>query len=155
MSQKLNNTTQLKGVSFFKLEAYKAAALKRKPELEAIKAAGGEDWTQDLQDELNEIAIFLVDVDDYIAEAKSKTTSKAASYVPKKGTERLVHLRIGYGKRFSPTTGEEISKPIVKRFTYPEWKLFKENSASLGYSILEVLHDPYGEVAAFVSSQKN
>lgn len=48
-------------------------------------------------------------------------------------------------------TGKEISKPYTQLFTYSEWQLFKNNFASLGYTIMKVLHDPYGEAAKFVT----
>ena len=44
----------------------KAEAEKRQKELEQLKAKGGKDWTIDLQDELNEVTLFLVDVEELI-----------------------------------------------------------------------------------------
>ena len=91
-----------------------------------------------------------VDVADFIQEAeeyyKAITKSQTAKgYAVKAGTESYVHLRLRYGKRFDSSTGEEISPEFVQMFSYSEWLLFKAHHISLGYRIIEVLHDPYNE----------
>ena len=49
-------------------------------------------------------------------------------------------------------TGKRKSQSLnTQLFTYSEWQLFKNNFASLGYTIMKVLHDPYGEAAKFVT----
>lgn len=72
-----------------------------------------------------------------------KKPSKGFS-VPK-GAERKVWLKIRRGTKFDPQTGKPIGTPYVQAFSYGEWKLFQANHTKLGYVILEVLHDPYGE----------
>lgn len=68
------------------------------------------------------------------------------AYVVEKGTEDMVHLSvIKGGRRFDPLTGEEETKPYRIMLTYPEWQLFKKNFTGLGYIIMSVLHDKYGE----------
>lgn len=121
--------------------AYKQKAQARKTELEAIKVKGGKDWTKQLQEELEDIVVFLVDVEDIIAEKEKMPKT----YVVEKGTEDLVHLKVVKGRRFDSMTGDEVSKPYRIMLTYSEWQLFKKNFAGLGYSIMEVLHDKYGE----------
>ena len=56
-----------------------------------------------------------------------------------------VHLRLRHGKRFDSSTGKEISPEFNQVFSYSEWRLFKAHHIGLGYRIIKVLFDPYGE----------
>ena len=141
---------QLQSHSLEEVKSYKAHAIERKTELEAIKAKGGKAWTPELQDELDDIALFLVDVDDVIEE-KSLAAPAKANYVIKPGTEKMVHLSLTRGRRFNPHTGKEESKPFTQIFTFSEWQLFKKNYAGLGYTIIAALHDPYGDAEKLVA----
>ena len=130
------------------IKSYKRQDLKKKAKLEAAKVKGGKDWYPALQEELDEVVLILVDVDDVIEEKTAK--SKSNEYVPEKGTEKMVHLSIVQGRRFNPSTGEEVSKPYVQKFTFAEWQLFKNNFVGLGYTIMKVLHDPYNDAEKYV-----
>lgn len=148
MSQKIN-PEQLQNCSLEELKAYKADIQKRKIGLEALKVKGGKAWTPELQEELDSLALLLVDVDDAIEEkAKAKT-----SYTPEPGTEQMVHLSIVQGRRFNPLTGKEESKAFTQLFTFGEWRLFKKHYKSLGFTVLTVLHDPYGDAAEIVTAK--
>lgn len=136
----------LQQMSLQEIQAHKQEVLRRKAELEALKTKGGKAWTDALQDELNDLVVYMVDVDDVVDE-------KAKNRVPK-GTENMVHLSIVHGHRFNPNTGKEISKPYTQMFTYGEWQLFKAHFHGLGYAIIEVIHDPYGEAEKFVTENK-
>ena len=97
--------------------------------------------------------MYIVDIEDTIDEkntAKHAEQVEKPAYIPAKGTEKLVHLKIVKGRRFNSMTGKEISEPYTQVFTFGEWQLFKEHHNSLGYSILEVLHDPYGEAKNYI-----
>lgn len=141
---------QLQKLSLADIKAHKESVLKRKTELEALKAKGGKTWTQALQDELDDIAVYLVDVDEMIDE-KMLEPEAQTGYVPKPGTEKLVHLSLVKGRRFNPMTGKEESQPFTQMFTFAEWQLFKNHFKGLGYTILSVLHDPYGEAEKLVT----
>ena len=143
------NLQQLKDNSLEEIKAYKEAAVSRKAELENLKAQGGKNWKNELQEELDEIAVHLVDVEEII---ESRSSTKA--YTPKKGTEKMVHLSIIRGRRFNPMTGKEESTPYTQLFTFPEWQLFKKNYKGLGFTILSVLHDPYGDAAELITNNK-
>lgn len=140
---------QLQQLSLEEVKAYKANAVARKSELEAIKAKGGKAWTPELQEELDDIALFLVDVNDVIEE-KALAASTNTDYKVEPGTEKMVHLSLVRGRRFNPHTGKEESKPFVQVFTFSEWQLFKKNFAGLGYTIMAALHDPYGDAEKLV-----
>lgn len=151
MLQKLE-LQQLQALSLEDVKSYKKKAIECKAELEAAKAKGGKAWTSDLQEELDEVVLFLVDVDDVIEEKSSASKTQAKSgYTPKPGTEKMVHLSLVRGRRFNPLTGEEESKVFTQLFTFAEWQLFKNNFKGLGYTIMAALHDPYGDAAELVT----
>lgn len=151
MLQKLE-FQQLQALSLEDVKSYKKKAIERKAELEAAKAKGGKAWTSDLQEELDEVVLFLVDVDDVIEEKSSASKTQAKSgYTPKPGTEKMVHLSLVRGRRFNPLTGKEESKVFTQLFTFAEWQLFKDNFKGLGYTIMAALHDPYGDAAELVT----
>ena len=153
MSQKMD-LQQLQSHSLEEVKAYKKEAQKRKAELEALKAKGGKAWTPALQEELDDVALFLVDVDDAIEEkaasTSGETATKTTSYNPAPGTEKMVHLSIVRGRRFNPMTGKEESPAYTQMFTFAEWQLFKKTHKGLGYTIMAALHDPYGDAAELV-----
>lgn len=150
MLQKLE-LQQLQALSLEDVKSYKKKAVEYKAELEAAKAKGGKAWTSDLQEELDEVVLFLVDVDDIIEEKSLASETQAKSdYTPKPGTEKMVHLSIVRGRRFNPMTGKEESPVYTQMFTFAEWQLFKKTYKGLGYTIMAALHDPYGDAAELV-----
>lgn len=100
-----------------------------------------------MQEELDNTVLDLIDLEEYIEERK-KVEKTPGKYTPAKGTEKLVHLSIVRGRRFNPSTGKEMTKPYTQLFTYGEWQVFKQNYKLLGFTIMAVLHDPYGEAQA-------
>lgn len=90
------------------------------------------------------------DILDFIQEAEGRIKAlvkeqAAAGYIVQPGSEKNVHLRLRHGKRFDSSTGKEISPEFNQVFSYSEWRLFKAHHISLGYKIIKVLFDPYGE----------
>ncbi len=150
MYQKMD-LQQLQEHNLEEVKTYKQHAIARKAELEALKAKGGKAWNDELQDELDDVALFLVDVDDVIEE---KAKKEKEAYKPKPGTEKMVHLSIVHGHKFNPMTGAEESKPYTQLFTFAEWQLFKKNFVGLGYTIMAALHDPYGDAIGLVTKNK-
>lgn len=142
---------KLQELSLNDLNGYKAKVEAYKAELEALKAKGGKAWTEKQQEELDETVLLLVDAEDIIEEKQKEATSTTKNkYVVKPGTEKMVHLSIVRGRRFNPLTGEEESPAYTQMFTFAEWQLFKKAYKGLGYTIMDVLHDPYGEAAQYV-----
>lgn len=84
--------------------------------------------------------------EDKAPEAK---TSKA-KYEVSKGTEKMVHVKISTGNRFDPKTGKEINHPILQMFNFGEWNLFKKNYKLLGYTIVEVMNDPFNDATPLI-----
>jgi hypothetical protein len=142
---------KLQELSLNDLNDYKSKVEAHKAELETLKAKGGKAWTEKQQEELDETVLLLVDVEDAIEEKQKEATSTTKNkYVVKPGTEKMVHLSIVRGRRFNPLTGKEESPAYTQMFTFAEWQLFKKAYKGLGYTIMNVLHDPYGEAAQYV-----
>lgn len=146
MLQKLE-LQQLQALSFEEIKEYKVKAITRKSELEAIKNKDKKAWAPELQEELDSIALLLVDIDDALEEKPAVKSN----YKVIPGNEKMVHLSLIRGRRFNPLTGKEESKPFVQLFTFSEWQLFKKNYANLGYIIVDVLHDPYGDAKKYIT----
>lgn len=98
-------------------------------------------FTSEMQEELDELALHLVDVNELVTEK-----SKVLAYKVPINEENLIHLQIISGFRYNPNTGEEETKPSIKKFTYGEYQVFKANYKLLGYTIVKVLHDPFNVV---------
>lgn len=122
----------------------------RKAELLEIKKAGGKSWTESLQEELDNIAMSIADVEDKIDAIPATAKDELSAYKPAEGTEKMVHLSIVHGRRFNSMTGEEESPAYTQMFTFAEWQLFKKTYKGLGYTIMAALHDPYGDAAELV-----
>lgn len=120
-------------------------------DLQKLKSSKDKRWTEAMQEDLDATALYNVDIEDVLEEKTSSTSND--EYEPKAGTEKLVHLSIVKGRRFNPMTGKEESKPCTQLFTFAEWQLFKKNFKGLGYSIMKVLYDPYGEAKDFVAKE--
>lgn len=152
------NLQQLKSLSLNELSAYKSEATAKKAELENLKAKGGKAWTEEAQNSLDEVVLFLVDLDEAIEEkveeSKKVEEPKKAEYTPKKGTEKMVHASIVHGRRFNAMTGKEESKPYTQLFTFAEWQVFKKHFKSLGYTIMAILHNPYEDASELVVKNK-
>lgn len=120
-----------------------------KEQLLQAKKADEKAFTKEQQSRLNEVTEAIVDLEEQIELASDETPSEAKYVVPK-GTEKMVHVKLVYGKRFDSKTGKEIAKPTLQMFNYGEWQLFKKNHARLGYVITEVMHDPYKDAKQLV-----
>jgi hypothetical protein len=105
------------------------------------------------EEESAKITVMLLDIEDAIEEKMLEGEPEDApkGYVPAKGTEKMVHLKIVNGRRYSSATGKEISKPYKQMFTLSEWNVVKKHHRQIGFEIVEVLHDPTGEAQQYVS----
>lgn len=105
------------------------------------------------EEESAKITVMLLDLEDAIEEKmlEGESEDEPKGYVPAKGTEKMVHLKIVNGRRYSSATGKEISKPYKQMFTLSEWNVVKKHHRQIGFEIVEVLHDPTGEAQQYVS----
>lgn len=123
--------------------------LSKKDELEAKKASllakGDTSLSEVEKKELSDISLSLAACEEEIEEFK-KTVSDGDS---------VLSLLIVQGRRFNPMTGKEDSKPYVQTFKYNEWQVFKKNYKNLGFTIIDVLKDPFGEAIDYLSLSRN
>lgn len=155
MSEKVT-TTSLNDMTPEALNEFRSRQVQRKNALENVKKAK-KGLTQEQQDELNSIALLLVDIDEAIEakENEAKTTASEAAarqaapvFIVPKGQEKMVHLSVCRGSRFNQLTGKEVSPQYTLALTRGEWRLFKKHYKKLGYHVFSVLHDPIGEATA-------
>lgn len=118
--------------------------------MELLQLKSDDKLTDKQQEQLNDIAVKLVDLDEEI----EKLSSNSKYEVPK-GTENHVHLSIVRGNRFSAKTGKEVNPPYVQIFSRGEFEVFKQSFKNLGYTVVSVLHDPTGEASSLISKDED
>ena len=154
------NKEELESLKPEELAAHRKELMVRKAELLQKKKAGA--IADEEQSELDELAVYLVAVDKLAA--KKPTTGLGATapeaeqpkpeqpkptgavqvkYVPPKGEENVAVLRLTKGRRFNPDTGEREAPVFTQKFNASEYRLFMAHYKSLGYTIEEVVYDPF------------
>ena len=121
-----------------------------KAQLLQAKKANEKAFTKEQQARLNEVTEAVVDMEEQIELAPEDEAPEAKKYEVPKGTEKLVQVKLSTGNRFDPKTGKEISKPVPQMFNYGEWELFKKNYKLLGYTITEVMNDPFKDATPLI-----
>ena len=124
-----------------------------KEQLLQAKKADEKAFTKEQQARLSKVTEDIIDLEEQIelapADEAPKTATTAEYEVPK-GTEKLVHVKLSTGNRYDPKTGREINKPVPQTFNYGEWQLFKKNYKLLGYTIVEVMNDPFKDATPLI-----
>lgn len=124
-----------------------------KEQLLQAKKANERAFTKEQQARLSKVTEDIVDLEEQIelapADEAPKTATTAEYEVPK-GTEKLVQVKLSTGNRYNPKTGKEINKPVPQMFNYGEWQLFKKNYKLLGYTIVEVMNDPFKDATPLI-----
>ena len=124
-----------------------------KEQLLQAKKADEKAFTEEQQARLSKVTEDIIDLEEQIelapADEAPKTATTAEYEVPK-GTEKLVHVKLSTGNRYDPKTGKEINKPVPQTFNYGEWQLFKKNYKLLGYTIVEVMNDPFKDATPLI-----
>lgn len=154
------NKEELESLKPEELAAHRKELMVRKAELLQKKKAGA--ITDEEQSELDELAVYLVAVDKLAA--KKPTTGLGATapeaeqpkpeqpkptgavqvkYVPPEGEENVAVLRLTKGRRFNPDTGEREAPVFTQKFDASEYRLFMAHYKSLGYTIEEVVYNPF------------
>lgn len=118
--------------------------------MELLQLKSDDKLTDKQQEQLNNIAVKLVDLDEEI-----EKLSNNSKYEVPKGTENHVHLSIVRGNRFSAKTGKEVNPPYVQIFSRGEFEVFKQSFKNLGYTVVSVLHDPTGEASSLISKDED
>lgn len=120
-----------------------------KEQLLQAKKADEKAFTKEQQARLSRVTEDIVDLEEQIELAPEDETPSTKYEVPK-GTEKLVQVKLSTGNRYDPKTGKEINKPVPQMFNYGEWELFKKNYKLLGYTITEVMNDPFKDATPLI-----
>jgi hypothetical protein len=148
------NEKELENLKPEELVAHQKELMVRKAELLQKKKDGV--IADEEQAELEDLTVYLVAVGKLIKkptttekseQAKSEQPkpeqAKSRAYVPLKGEENIAVLSLTKGRRFNPDTGEREAPVFTQKFNASEYRLFMEHYQSLGYTIEEVIYNPF------------
>ena len=149
------NEKELSSLKPEELAVHQKELMVRKAELLQKKKDGV--IADEEQAELNDLAVYLVAVDKLTKKAEkpaapaekpaapAKPAEKPAttSYVPPKGEENIAVLSLTKGRRFNPDTGKREAPVFTQKFNASEYRLFMAHYKSLGYTIEEVVYNPF------------
>lgn len=143
------NEKELENLKPEELAAHQKELMVRKAELLQKKKDGV--IADEEQAEFEDLAVYLVTVGKLVK--KSTTTekseqpkpeqAKSQAYVPLKGEENVAVLSLTKGRRFNPDTGEREAPVFTQKFSASEYRLFMAHYQSLGYTIEEVIYNPF------------
>lgn len=148
------NEKELENLKPEELAAHQKELMVRKAELLQKKKDGV--IADEEQAELEDLAVYLVTVGKLVKkpattekseQAKSEQPkseqAKSNTYVPLKGEENVAVLSLTKGRRFNPDTGEREAPVFTQKFNASEYRLFMAHYKSLGYTIEEVIYNPF------------
>ena len=104
------------------------------------------------QAELDDLAVYLVAVSKLIKTPAEKSAKEfngqkpaepVKAYIPSKGEENIAVLKLTRGRRFNPDTGAREAPVFTQKFNASEYRLFMEHYKGLGYTIEEVIYNPF------------
>lgn len=143
------NEKELENLKPEELVAHQKELMVRKAELLQKKKDGV--IADEEQAELENLAVYLVAVSKFVkrptttekSEQAKPEQAKPDAYVPLKGEENVAVLSLTKGRRFNPDTGEREAPVFTQKFSASEYRLFMEHYQSLGYTIEEVIYNPF------------
>lgn len=143
------NEKELENLKPEELAAHQKELMVRKAELLQKKKDGV--IADEEQAELEDLAVYLVAVGKLVrkpattekSEQPKSEQAKSHAYVPLKGEENVAVLSLTKGRRFNPDTGEREAPVFTQKFNASEYRLFMAHYQSLGYTIEEVIYNPF------------
>ena len=150
------NEKELESLKPEELAAHQKELMVRKAELLQKKKDGV--IADEEQAELEDLAVYLVAVSKLAKkpeqqkpekpeqakpEQQKPEQQKPHAYVPPKGEENVAVLSLTRGRRFNPDTGEREAPVFTQKFSANEYRLFMTHYKSLGYTIEEVIYNPF------------
>ena len=137
------NEKELESLKPEELAAHQKELMVRKAELLQKKKDGV--IADEEQAELENLAVYLVAVGKLVkkSEQPESEQAKPRAYVPPKGEENVAVLSLTKGRRFNPDTGEREAPVFTQKFNASEYRLFMEHYKSLGYTVEEVIYNPF------------
>ena len=150
------NEKELESLKPEELAAHQKELMVRKVELLQKKKDGV--IADEEQAELEDLTVYLVTVGKLIKKSEQQKPEKSEqakpeqqkpeqakphAYVPPKGEENVAVLSLTKGRRFNPDTGEREAPVFTQKFSANEYRLFMAHYKSLGYTIEEVIYNPF------------
>ena len=142
------NEKELESLKPEELAAHQKELMVRKAELLQKKKDGV--IANEEQAELEDLAVYLVAVskltkkpEQVKPEQQKPEQAKPHAYVPPKGEENVAVLSLTKGRRFNPDTGKREAPVFTQKFSASEYRLFMAHYKSLGYTIEEVIYNPF------------
>lgn len=142
------NEKELESLKPEELAAHQKELMVRKAELLQKKKDGV--IADEEQAELEDLAVYLVAVgklakkpEQAKPEQQKPEQAKPHAYVPPKGEENVAVLSLTKGRRFNPDTGKREAPVFTQKFSANEYRLFMAHYKSLGYTIEEVIYNPF------------
>lgn len=148
------NEKELESLKPEELAAHQKKLMVRKAELLQKKKDGV--IADEEQAELEDLAVYLVAVSKLVKkpttteepeqakpEQQKPEQAKSRAYVPPMGEENVAVLRLTKGRRFNPNTGEREAPVFTQKFNASEYRLFMAHYKSLGYTIEDVIYNPF------------
>lgn len=150
------NEKELESLKPEELAAHQKELMVRKAELLQKKKDGV--IADEEQAELEDLTVYLVAVGKLVKkpeqqkpekpeqakpEQQKPEQQKPHAYVPLKGEENIAVLSLTKGRRFNPDTGEREAPVFTQKFSANEYRLFMAHYKSLGYTIEEVIYNPF------------
>ena len=147
------NEKELESLKPEELAAHQKELMVRKAELLQKKKDGV--IADEEQTELEELAVYLVAVGKLAKKPEQQKSEQAKPeqqkseqakphvYIPHKGEENVAVLSLTKGRRFNPDTGEREAPVFTQKFSANEYRLFMTHYKSLGYTIEEVIYNPF------------
>ena len=150
------NEKELESLKPEELAAHQKELMVRKAELLQKKKDGV--IADEEQAELEDLAVYLVAVGKLAKkpeqakpeqqkpekpEQQKPEQAKPHAYVPPKGEENVAVLSLTKGRRFNPDTGKREAPVFTQKFSANEYRLFMAHYKSLGYTIEEVIYNPF------------
>lgn len=127
----------------------------RQEELQQLQLSNPDAFTVEQKTEFDNNAEELKKAEARLAvveETLKQNASNAsnASNVSTDNTSGKVVAMVAFGDRFSKRTGKEVNPPRKRYFSFGEWQVFKQNYKLLGYSITDIINDPFGDAAGLI-----
>lgn len=142
------NEKELESLKPEELAAHQKELMVRKAELLQKKKDGV--IADEEQAELEELAVYLVAVgklakkpEQQKPEQQKPEQAKPHVYTPPKGEENVAVLSLTKGRRFNPDTGKREAPVFTQKFSANEYRLFMAHYKSLGYTLEEVIYNPF------------
>ena len=121
----------------------------RQEELQQLQLDNPDAFTVEQKTEFDKNAKDLKAAEARLAVVEEALKQNASSTSTDSTSGKVVAM-VAFGDRFSKRTGKEVNPPQKRYFSFGEWQVFKQNYKLLGYSITDIINDPFGGAADLV-----